>query len=101
MRKRLQIALMASPVAATFLSLMPPLRAAEGGEGASEKITASDEHGRKIYVNEAVPAKSARRAQASDFPQRKLMYWSSKENRWDPVAEEGGAAIAAARSAAA
>jgi soluble lytic murein transglycosylase-like protein len=101
MRKRLQIALMASTVAATFLSLMPPLRAAEGGEGASEKITASDEHGRKIYVNEAVPAKSARRAQTSDFPQRKLMYWSSKENRWKPVPSAGAASMRAARSAAA
>jgi soluble lytic murein transglycosylase-like protein len=101
MRKRLQIALMASTVAATFLSLMPPLRAAEGGEGASEKITASDEHGRKIYVNEAVPAKSARRAQTADSPQRKLMYWSSKENRWKPVPSAGAASMRAARSAAA
>jgi soluble lytic murein transglycosylase-like protein len=101
MRKRLQIALMASTVAATFLSLMPPLRAAEGGEGASEKITASDEHGRKIYVNEAVPAKAARRAQTSDSPQRKLMYWSSKENRWKPVPSAGAASMRAARSAAA
>ena len=101
MRKRLQIALMASTVAATFLFLMPPLRAAEGGEGASEKITASDEHGRKIYVNEAVPAKAARRAQTSDSPQRKLMYWSSKENRWKPVPSAGAASMRAARSAAA
>jgi len=101
MRKRLQIALMASTVAATFLSLTPPLRAAEGGEGASEKITASDEHGRKIYVNEAVPVKAARRAQTSDSPQRKLMYWSSKENRWKPVPSAGAASMRAARSAAA
>ena len=101
MRKRLQIALMASTVAATFLFLTPPLRAAEGGEGASEKITASDEHGRKIYVNEAVPAKAARRAQTSDSPQRKLMYWSSKENRWKPVPSAGAASMRAARSAAA
>ena len=101
MRKRLQIALMASTVAATFLSLMPPLRAAEGGEGASEKITASDEHGRKIYVNEAVPARAARRAQTSDSPKRKLMYWSSKENRWKPVPSAGAASMRAARSAAA
>jgi soluble lytic murein transglycosylase-like protein len=101
MRKRLQIALMASTVAATFLSLTPPLRAAEGGEGASEKITASDEHGRKIYVNEAVPARAARRAQTSDSPQRKLMYWSSKENRWKPVPSAGAASMRAARSAAA
>jgi soluble lytic murein transglycosylase-like protein len=101
MRKRLQIALMASTIAATFLSLMPPLRAAESGEGASEKITASDEHGRKIYVNEAVPAKAARRVQTSDSSQRKLMYWSSKENRWKPVPSASAASMRAARSAAA
>ena len=66
MRKRLQIALMASTVAATSLSLTPQLRAAEGGDGSSEtitatkivatKITATDEHGRKIYVNDPVAA---------------------------------------------
>jgi soluble lytic murein transglycosylase-like protein len=101
MRKRLQIVLMASTVAATFLSLTPPLRAAEDGDGAVEKITASDEHGRKIYVNESVPARAARHAQTSESPQRKLMYWSSKENRWKPVPSASAASMRAARSAAA
>jgi soluble lytic murein transglycosylase-like protein len=100
MRKRLQIALMASAVAATFLSLTPPLRS-ESGDGSSEKITATDEHGRKIYVNESLPAKPARHAEASDSPRRKLMYWSSKENRWKPVPSANAATMRAARSAAA
>src|ERR1022692_2626632 len=101
MRKRLQIALMASTVAATSLSLMPVLRAAEGGEGASAKITATDEHGRKIYVNDSVPASPAHHTQTSESPRRRLMYWSSKENRWKPVPPPNAAAMRAARSAAA
>jgi len=115
MRKRLQIALMASTVVATSLSLMPQLRAAEDGNGASDKniatqtvatqtvatqISATDEHGRKIYVNEAVPA-GARHAQASEAPRRRLMYWSSKENRWKPVPPPNAASMRAAKSAAA
>jgi soluble lytic murein transglycosylase-like protein len=106
MRKRLQIALMASTVAATSLSLASPLRAAEGGEGQSEKITttkitATDEHGRKVYVNDPVPASQAHHAQESEVPRRRLMYWSSKENRWKPVPGPNAAAMRAARSAAA
>ncbi|HWY20039.1 MAG TPA: lytic transglycosylase domain-containing protein [Candidatus Acidoferrum sp.] len=100
MRKRLQIALMASTVAATSLSLTFQLRAADGGDGASEKITATDEHGRRIYVNDSVEKTSARHAQMSETPPRKLMYWSSKENRWKPVPPPNAASMRAARSAA-
>jgi soluble lytic murein transglycosylase-like protein len=101
MRKRLQIALMASTVAATSLSLTLPLRAAEGGEGASGKITATDEHGHKVYVNEPAPASAARHTQEAETPRRTLMYWSSKENRWKPVPPNNAASMRAARSAAA
>src|SRR5258706_1453425 len=100
MRKRLQIALMASTIAATSLSLTPQVRAAEGGEQAPEKIPATDEHGRKVYVNESVPAGPAHRTQASETPRRKLMYWSSKEKRWKPVPPPNAASMRAARSAA-
>jgi hypothetical protein len=97
---------MASTVAATSLSLTLPVRADDGGEGQSEKIattkiTASDEHGRKIYVNDPVPASASHHTQESEAPRRKLMYWSSKENRWKPVPGPGAAAMRAARSAAA
>jgi soluble lytic murein transglycosylase-like protein len=101
MRKRLQIALMASTVAATSLFLTSQLRAAEGGDGSAEKITATDDHGRKIYVNESVPSSPARHTEASEAPRRGLMYWSSKENRWKPVPPPNAAAMQAARSAAA
>lgn len=102
MRKRLQIVLMASTVAATFLSLAPPLRADGDGspEKSPEKITASDDHGRTIYVNDSVTAPS-RRAETSETPRRTLMYWSSKDNRWKPVPPPNAASMQAARSAAA
>ncbi len=52
MRKRLHIALMASTLAATSLSLALPLRGGDGGDGSSQKaatkISASDEHGRRV-----------------------------------------------------
>ncbi len=100
MRKRLQIALMASTVAATSLSLTVQLRAADG-DGASGKITASDEHGRKIYVNDSETATPSHRTQESQAPRRTLRYWSSKENRWKPVPPPNGAVMRAAKSAAA
>jgi soluble lytic murein transglycosylase-like protein len=106
MRKRLQIALMASTIAATSLSLTAQLRAAEGGEGPSEKIastniTATDEHGRRVYVNDSVAASSAHHNEESESPRRTLMYWSSKENRWKAVPPANAASMRAARSAAA
>jgi soluble lytic murein transglycosylase-like protein len=102
MRKRLQIVIMltASTAIATSLSLIPP-RLWAGSEDSSRTITASEEHGRKIYVNESLPAAPHRRTQASESPRRSLMYWSVKENRWKPVPSHNGAAMRAARSAAA
>jgi soluble lytic murein transglycosylase-like protein len=99
MRKRLQIALMASTLAATSLSLVPELRAA--GDGSSENIAATDDHGRTIYVNDFVSAPPAPRNEAPETPRRSLMYWSSKENRWKPVPPPNAAIMRAARSAAA
>ncbi len=100
MRKRLQIVLMASTVAATSLSLTPPLRAAEG-DGSTEKITATDDHGRTVYVNDSVTPSAAHHPELPDTPHRTLMYWSSKENRWKPVPPPNAASMRAARSAAA
>ncbi len=110
MRKRLQIALMACSLAATSLSLTQ-LRAADDGDGSSDKIvatkivatkiTATDEHGRKVYVNDSVAAAPSHRAQEPDAPRRTLRYWSSKENRWKPVPAPNAAVMRAAKSAAA
>jgi soluble lytic murein transglycosylase-like protein len=101
MRKRLQIALMmASTVAATSLSLTPALWALDGpGDGPAQQITATDDHGRKIYVNDPIPA--PKHSHEIETPRSKLMYWSSKDKRWKPVPAANAAVMRAARSAAA
>jgi membrane-bound lytic murein transglycosylase B len=104
MRKHLQIFLMASTVTATSLSFSSPVFASEDGnnapQGATTQITAADDHGRKVYVNDFVPPKPAHHAE-EPAPGRNLMYWSSKENRWKPVPPPNAAMMQAARSAAA
>ena len=96
MRKRLQIALMASLTAISFLSTMfstMPARAQGGG------ITpTTDDSGRKIYVNGDGPAAS-REAAAPTAVRSRLVYWSSTEHRFKPV-PTNGAVMRAARSAA-
>ena len=100
MRKRLQIVLMASTLTATSLFLSSKISAAADGDGSSAPITATDDHGRKIYVNDSVRAKPVQRTEPA-APSRRLMYWSSKDNRWKPVPPANAAAMQAARSAAA
>ncbi|HXM23416.1 MAG TPA: lytic transglycosylase domain-containing protein [Terriglobales bacterium] len=99
MRKHLQLALMASPVIATFLSLTTPyVQAKAGSDGANTVITSStDDSGRKVYVNESLPAFTAKR---SETPVRRssLAFWSTTEHRWKRVPS---ANVRAARSAAA
>jgi len=102
MRKRLQIAIMltVSTAIATSLSFNPPALWADSGDS-SAAITAAEEHGRKIYVNESLPAAPVRHTQASETPRRSLKYWSAKESRWKAVPPPNAAAMRAARSAAA
>jgi hypothetical protein len=102
MRKDLKIARMltVSAILATSLSLCPALWAASGADGNGENITATDDHGRKVYVNDSAPA-PVHHTQAPEAPRRTLMYWSSKENRWKPVPGPNAEAMRAARSAAA
>jgi len=97
MRKHLQLALMASPVIATFLSLTTPFVQAAESDNATTAITSTDDNGRKVYVNESFPVITSKR---SETPVRRnsLAYWSSTEHRWKPVPS---ANIRAARSAAA
>src|SRR5437588_1567688 len=102
MRKRLQIAfmLMATTAIATSFFPIPAHAWAAEGDSASRMITTSDEHGRKIYINDDVPAQ--KHAAAAPQPRHSsLVYWSSKENRWKPVPSAGTASMQAARSAAA
>ena len=95
MRKRLQIALMASPVLATFLSLTTPYLRAQAG---SASITSSiDSSGRKVYVNDETPV-APKRSTTPAIQSSGLMYWSPTAHAWKSVAS---ANIRAARSAAA
>ena len=102
MRKRLQLALMltaTTAIATSFTFTTPPMWAAEG-DGPVRGITTTEEHGRKVYVNEDAPARS--RGTEPPQPKRsKLVYWSSQESRWKPVPSSGTASMKAARSAAA
>jgi soluble lytic murein transglycosylase-like protein len=102
MRKRLQIVLMASTVAATSLFaasfFATQALAAEDGEK-SAPITATAVNGRTIYVNDG-PQKPVPRPEAQP-PRHNLMYWSTKDNRWKPVPPPNAAIMQAARSAAA
>src|SRR5579863_6033839 len=98
MRKHLQLALMATSVIATFLSLPTPYVQAEAGSDRANSVitTSTDDSGRKIYVNESIPVMTAKRTQ-SPVRQNSLAYWSTAEHRWKPVPS---ANIRAARSAA-
>jgi soluble lytic murein transglycosylase-like protein len=101
MRKRLQLAWMltATTVMATSFALTSPGWAAEG-DGTPRGIATTEEHGRKIYVNEDGPAR-ARQPEAPQPKRSSLVYWSSKDSRWKPVPSANTASMKAARSAAA
>jgi soluble lytic murein transglycosylase-like protein len=103
MRKHLELARMLTAAAAiaTSFSLHSLPLSAETGDGVTQTITTSDENGRKVYVNESLPANRARAAQTPEVPKRSLMYWSVKDNRWKPVPPPNAALMRAARSAAA
>jgi len=100
MRKRLQLALMVSPVIATFLFLTTPYVQAEAGSGeaAGTITTSTDDNGHKVYVNDYVPARPTQPWHAAVAPRSSLVYWSATEHRWKPVPR---ANVRAAQSAAA
>ena len=100
MRKRLQLALMASTVIATSLSLTTPKVRAESASESSGVITTTNEGGHKVYVNESVPV-AKRAPQPEPAKTTNLEYWSASEHRWKPVPPANGATMRAARSAAA
>jgi soluble lytic murein transglycosylase-like protein len=94
MRKHLQLALMATSVIATFLSLTPYVQAEAGSDSMITSTTDGD--GRTVYVNESVPLAARSSSQA---PERRtpLVFWSVTDHRWKPVPS---ANVRAARSAA-
>ena len=99
MRKRLQLALMLT-VGTTIATSFPiPGAWAAEADSSGHGITATEEHGRKIYVDEDAPAK-ARVTQAAQPKRSSLVYWSSKQSRWKPVPGASVVSMQAARSAA-
>jgi len=104
MRKRLQIASMASLTAISFLftlfSGMPAHAQSDASSGArAGAITpTTDDSGRKIYVN-GEGSSAVSRAEAATPSRSPLVYWSSTEHRFKPV-PTSGAVMRAARSAA-
>jgi len=102
MQKRLKMALMLTVNAAiaASISVVPARAWAAEGDHSSEVITTTEEHGRKIYVNEPAPPEH-HQAQTQRVRRPNLMYWSAKERRWKPVPTDNTASMQAARSAAA
>src|SRR6202162_4173783 len=103
MRKRLQITLIGSLIAISFLSTLcstVPARAQSGARSGTraDAITATtDESGRKIYINGDGPS-TASRTEAWTPSRSGLVYWSVTEHRFKPV-PTSGAVMRAARSA--
>jgi hypothetical protein len=92
MRKRLQLALMASPAIAALLSLTPYVQAASN----ASITTTTDDSGHKVYVNDVVPSAPRRASQPKggllEMPaptfrsqQNRLVFWSTAEHRWKTV----------------
>jgi hypothetical protein len=100
MRKRLHLALMVTPLIATFLSITTlPVQAADSSDNSGALTVTTDEYGRRVWVNEGTPKpKPARQNQNWTLPGRQLVYWSSREHRFKPVPN---ASMRAARSAVA
>jgi soluble lytic murein transglycosylase-like protein len=100
MRKRLHLALMVTPVVATFLSITAlRVQAAAGSDNAGALTATTDEYGRRVWVNESAPKPKPVRPNQSWAPSgRPLVYWSSREHRFKPVPHTS---MRAARSAAA
>ena len=87
---------------ATSLAFLPAISntpRAWAADSSARGITTTEEHGRRIWVNEDAPAKS-RQPQAPQPKRSSLVYWSSKESRWKPVPGASTASMQAARSAA-
>lgn len=94
MRKRLQLALMASTMIATSLSFTPVVQA-----GTDASITATtDANGHTVFVNDVVSTSPRQPAQTFRSRQNRLAYWSASEHRWKAVPH---AHVQAAKSAAA
>ena len=67
----------------------------------AQSITARDENGRKVYVNDDVPTMTVRGKTVPAVRVVRYAYWSSKDRRWKPVPAPSPNILNAARYAAA
>jgi soluble lytic murein transglycosylase-like protein len=98
MRKYLKIVLMMA-VAASFLLRPPQACAGSPSSDGPGSIQATQEGGRVVFTNDESSTRK-RAAVADQSPRRKLMYWSTTDNRWKPVPSANTASMKAARDAA-
>ena len=94
MLRRLQVALMASLAAISFLAIAP----SPAWSQSTAIAPTTDDSGRKIYVNEDTPSATPRTGAAASA-RSPLVYWSVTDHRFKPV-PTSGAVMRAARSAA-
>lgn len=98
MRKRLQLALMATVIATSF-PLTPRVQAQTRN---GSIIPSTDDSGHKVFVNDAPSAAQSKRSQTASSPapasSNGLVYWSPTQHRYKAVPS---AKIGAAKSAAA
>jgi soluble lytic murein transglycosylase-like protein len=95
MRTRLQLALMAVTVIATFFLFTPNVHA-QSNSGTASITTTTDGDGHTVYVNDGTPKPHLQRT--ANRSRSSLVYWSTTQHRWKPVPR---ANEQAARSAAA
>jgi len=98
MCKHLKIVLMTA-VATSFFLQHPQASANSSSSDGPGSIQATQEGGRVVFTNDA-PSKRARSSAPEQTSHRKLMYWSTTENRWKPVPSANTASMKAARDAA-
>ena len=97
MRKHLQLVLMATVIATSFLTT-PRVQAAELGNIS----VSTDDSGHTVYTNDSVePIASKPRFAPAAQRTTTLVYWSTTEHRFKPVRTLPGYTIRAAHSAAA
>jgi Transglycosylase SLT domain len=103
MRKSLNLALMAIPaLAISFASHKLQAESAPVESATPGAIAATEENGKKVYVNDFVrPPKPVRRKSVVAPAENNPIYWSVTEHRYKPVPSVNGSLMQAARSAAA
>ncbi len=95
LRVLLAMMAMSLSVLTSFSAPTPEQNSASGGG-----ITAVEENGRRVFVNDYSPRKAEPAMDSLPTQRSVLVYWSNTEHRWKPVPTPSRSAMQAARSAA-